>query len=142
MSNQKKPVTVKDIIEVIQEPDFDDVEVQDVNDVLERLDFIVPQTDDPSTPTFTFRAVTIGVIWCLFLSFVNTLLSFRTNSFGVGANVALILSYPIGLAWHATFTQGGFLNPGPFNVKEHTLIYLLAACGTGTPYGLIPRYDE
>ncbi|KAJ3119155.1 hypothetical protein HK100_000457 [Physocladia obscura] len=114
----------------------DDTEIQDINDVKERLDFIVPQTDDPTTPTFTVRAFTIGFVWCFFLSVVNTLLSFRTNAFGVGANVALILSYPIGLAWAALLPKGNIINPGPFNVKEHTLIYIFASCGTGTPYGL------
>jgi hypothetical protein len=33
--------------------DVDDVEVQDAMDVEHYLDFIVPKTDDPSTPAFT-----------------------------------------------------------------------------------------
>ncbi|KAJ3133536.1 hypothetical protein HK100_004326 [Physocladia obscura] len=134
--SQEEKVVEKDIDKVVLEAELDDTEIQDVNDVRERLDFIVPQTDDPSTPTFTVRAITIGTLWCIFLSVVNTLLSFRTNAFGIGANVALILSYPIGLFWHAVLPKGGILNPGPFNVKEHTIIYILASCGAGTPYGL------
>ncbi|KAJ3127217.1 hypothetical protein HK100_009876 [Physocladia obscura] len=115
----------------------EDTEVQDINNVKERLNGrFSGNTDDPSTPTFTVRAFTIGFFWCFFLSIVNTLLSFRTNSFGIGANVALILSYPIGLVWAALLPKGSIINPGPFNVKEHALIYVFASTGTGIPYGI------
>ncbi|KAJ3082111.1 hypothetical protein HDU99_003589, partial [Rhizoclosmatium hyalinum] len=55
-----------------------DVELEDIDDVEQRIDFIVPQTDDPSTSTFTVRSVVLGTFWCALLSFANTSLSFRT----------------------------------------------------------------
>ncbi|KAJ3015814.1 UNVERIFIED_CONTAM: hypothetical protein HDU68_012562 [Siphonaria sp. JEL0065] len=116
-------------------PDFeDDVELEDMKEIEERIDFIVPQTDDPNTPACTFRAVFIGTLWVVFLSFANTALSFRTNAFSVGANIALILSYPMGL-FLAAILPTGFLNPGPFSMKEHVLIYIISSCGF-QPYGI------
>ncbi|ORY45728.1 OPT superfamily oligopeptide transporter [Rhizoclosmatium globosum] len=87
----------------------DDVELSDIKEVEERIDFIVPQTDDPSTPAFTFRSVLL-------------------------ANIALILSYPMGLFLAAVLPSGA-LNPGPFSMKEHVLIYIMASCA-GVPYGI------
>ncbi|KAJ3133535.1 hypothetical protein HK100_004325 [Physocladia obscura] len=136
MSQEDEKMKIKEVEVFAQDIELDDTEVQDVNDIHNLSDFIVPQTDDPSTPTFTVRTITIGTVRCVFLSVINTLLSFRTNVFRIGANVALILSYPIGLAWHAAFPKGGIPNPGPFNVKEHKLIYIPSSCGAGTLYGL------
>ncbi|KAJ3141976.1 hypothetical protein HK100_004457 [Physocladia obscura] len=114
--------------------DLDDVEVTDVQDIIDRLDFIVPQTDDPSIPTLTFRAVLLGTLWGAGLSFANTLLAFRTSAFSVGANIAVILSYPMGV-FLASVLPSGILNPGPFTVKEHVLIYIMASCSS-QPYGI------
>jgi uncharacterized integral membrane protein len=62
---------------------------------------ITPQTDDPSTPAFTVRAVFLGCIWAVFLACCNVLFSFRTNSFSIPTGLAQLLSYPMGilLAW-------------------------------------------
>lgn len=41
--------------------------------------------------------------------------------------------------------MGGFLNPGPFSVKEHVLIYIIAGSAGGLPYGVdnvIGQYAE
>ncbi|ORY40178.1 OPT superfamily oligopeptide transporter [Rhizoclosmatium globosum] len=117
-------------------PDLEgDVELEDISDVEDRIDFIVPQTDDPSTPVFTVRSITLGTFWCILLSFANTALSFRTNAFAVGANVAIILSYPMGLFWAKALPSGNIINPGPFSLKEHVLIYIMASC-SGQPYGI------
>ncbi|ORY47245.1 OPT superfamily oligopeptide transporter, partial [Rhizoclosmatium globosum] len=97
---------------------------------------IVPQTDEPSTPAFTARAVFLGTLWVVLLSFANTALSFRTVAFSVGANIALILSYPMGLFLAAALPRSvPVLNPGPFSLKEHVLVYIMASCG-GVPYGI------
>ncbi|KAJ3291619.1 hypothetical protein HDU79_002189 [Rhizoclosmatium sp. JEL0117] len=33
-------------------------------------------------------------------------------------------TYPLGLLWHRIFPKHAFWNPGPFNVKEHVVIYI------------------
>ncbi|KAJ3064653.1 hypothetical protein HDU98_011960 [Podochytrium sp. JEL0797] len=90
----------------------DDVELSDITDVIERIEFIVPQTDDPSTSAFTVRSFVLGTFWCILLSFANTTLSFRSNPF-----------------------IGNIINPGPFTMKEHVLIFIMAS-SSQAPYGI------
>ncbi|KAI8903204.1 OPT oligopeptide transporter protein-domain-containing protein [Gorgonomyces haynaldii] len=96
---------------------------------------LTPQTDDPNTPAFTFRAVFLGCLWAVFLATANVLFSFRTNSFVIPTGLAQLLSYPMGvfLAW---ILPKGFLNPGPFSIKEHVLIFIIAGSAGGLPYGV------
>ncbi|KAI9342268.1 OPT oligopeptide transporter protein-domain-containing protein [Obelidium mucronatum] len=129
----EKEKQVNDLVEAHPELE-DDVELGDIKEVMERIDFIVPQSDDPNTPAFTFRSVFLGTFWVVLLSFANTALSFRTNAFYVNASVALILTYPLGLIL-AAILPSGILNPGPFSMKEHVLIYIIASCGY-QPYGI------
>jgi hypothetical protein len=58
------------------------------------------------------------------------LLSLRRPSIVITAIVAQLLSFPLGRAWgqympkkvFKIFGKSFSLNPGPFNIKEHTLI--------------------
>ncbi|KAI8823274.1 OPT oligopeptide transporter protein-domain-containing protein [Chytriomyces cf. hyalinus JEL632] len=111
-----------------------DTELDDIEQVESHLDFIVPQSDDPSTPAFTVRSVTLGIFWCIVLSFSNCVLSFRSVPFIIDGLVAAILAYPLGNLW-AALPYNKLLNPGPFTVKEHVLIYVMAATAT-VPYGI------
>ncbi|KAJ3069899.1 hypothetical protein HDU98_007049 [Podochytrium sp. JEL0797] len=116
-------------------PDMaDDAELSDAKFVEEHIEFIVPQTDDPSTPAFSFRAVFLGTVFAVILSFANTALSFRSNPFTISSTVAIIVSYPIGV-FMSKVLPSGFLNPGPFSMKEHVLIYIITSV-SGLPYGL------
>ncbi|KAJ3022876.1 UNVERIFIED_CONTAM: hypothetical protein HDU68_008900 [Siphonaria sp. JEL0065] len=108
--------------------------VEEAHDVAEHIEFIVPQTDDPNTPAFTFRSVFLGVVFAVLLSFANTALSFRSAPFAISAVVAVIVSYPMGL-FLAKVLPAGPLNPGPFSVKEHVLIYIMSSV-SGQPYGI------
>ncbi|KAJ3002390.1 UNVERIFIED_CONTAM: hypothetical protein HDU68_006258, partial [Siphonaria sp. JEL0065] len=108
--------------------------VEEAHDVAEHIEFIVPQTDDPNTPAFTFRSVFLGVLFAVLLSFANTALSFRSAPFAISAVVAVIVSYPMGL-FLAKILPAGPLNPGPFSVKEHVLIYIMSSV-SGQPYGI------
>ncbi|KAJ3012192.1 UNVERIFIED_CONTAM: hypothetical protein HDU68_001340, partial [Siphonaria sp. JEL0065] len=58
----EKDKQIHDYVEA--HPDLEeDVELEDIKEIEERIDFIVPQTDDPNTPAFTFRSIFIGTIW-------------------------------------------------------------------------------
>ena len=57
--------------------------------------------------------------------------------------VAQLISFPVGRAW-AKFVPnytvfGVQLNPGPFNVKEHVLITIMASVGSGSAYAVCQR---
>ncbi|KAI9150697.1 Glutathione transporter [Paramyrothecium foliicola] len=90
--------------------------------------------DDPSLPCLTLRMWTIGIVACLVGTGVNTLYTFRFPSISLSQSAIQFLAYPAGKAWEYTIPDWGFslfgkrhsLNPGPFNHKEHMLIYIMA----------------
>ncbi|CAL1384779.1 unnamed protein product [Linum trigynum] len=121
-------------------------EEEEVNDSpIEQVRLTVPITDDPTIPALTFRTWVLGVASCVFLSFLNQFFSFRSNALYVSSVSAQILVLPLGKLMAATlprkpifvvpFAKWSFtLNPGPFNLKEHVLITILANCGAhGAP---------
>jgi hypothetical protein len=78
---------------------------------------------------------TIALLFTTLGSGVNMLLSLRRPSITITSIVAQLLSYPCGVAWARWMPNWGFtlfgnrfsLNPGPFNMKEHTLIVVCAS---------------
>nr|KAJ3422003.1 hypothetical protein HK105_001565 [Polyrhizophydium stewartii] len=113
----------------------DESEGPDAISAEEYTSAIVPQADDPDMSSFTVRAFVLGTIWAVMLAFANTVFSFRTNSFIVPSSAATLLSYPMGV-FLARVLPSGILNPGPFTIKEHVLIYVMAASGGGLAYGI------
>lgn len=103
---------------------------------------VVDNTDDPSIPSSTIRAWVIGLSFVTVLAFINQMFSIRQPSITVMANVAQLLSYPVGRAAAAWLPDVGFtlfgvrhsLNPGKFSKKEHMLITIMANVGWHTPY--------
>ena len=73
---------------------------------------------------------TIAFIFTTLGSGINMLLSLRRPSIVITSIVAQLLSFPVGVAWGrwmpkwkvTAFGHTVHLNPGPFNIKEHTLI--------------------
>ncbi|KAK8165389.1 small oligopeptide transporter, OPT family [Phyllosticta citrichinensis] len=104
----------------------------------------VPGTDDDTIPVGTVRAWVLGMVMVTIGSALNMLFSLRSPSITVSSLVAQLVSYPLGVAWEKTLPDREFkigrlrfnLNPGPFNVKEHTLITIMAnvTFGNGVAY--------
>ncbi|PSN66496.1 OPT superfamily oligopeptide transporter [Corynespora cassiicola Philippines] len=90
--------------------------------------------DDPNLPCLTIRMWTIGTVFCLLGSGLNTLYTFRFPSISLSQSAVQFLAYPIGKACEYALPDWGIrlfgtrisLNPGPFNYKENILIYILA----------------
>ncbi|KAJ6785491.1 hypothetical protein PWT90_10569 [Aphanocladium album] len=105
---------------------------------------VVDNHDDPSTPVSTIRAWTIGILFSVFLAFINQLFSIRLPSIRFDTNIAQLLAYPLGRAWERwmpnTMIKIPFvaepipLNPGRFNKKEHMLIAIMANTSKSLPY--------
>lgn len=84
---------------------------------------------DEDLPCNTVRAWTIGLGLVVVGASANTLFSLRSPSISLGSLIAQIIAYPIGRAWeqfmpqkhYQTFGIRWSLNPGPFNVKEHSM---------------------
>ncbi|KAI1173495.1 OPT family small oligopeptide transporter [Nemania sp. FL0916] len=90
----------------------------------------------------TIRAWIIGLLFVTVVSGANMLLSMRTPAINFPAIVTLLLSYPVGCLWAATMPTRVFntfgvkwtLNTGPFTIKEHVVITLMANVTVGYAY--------
>ncbi|PVG00827.1 putative isp4-oligopeptide transporter [Serendipita vermifera] len=115
----------------------------------------VANTDDVSMPTNTFRMWLLGMLFTVLISGLNQFFSMRYPSVQITALVAQLLALPAGKICERIFTARYFtitlpnfpkrngcwthryrftLNPGPFNVKEHTLITVMANVVAGGAY--------
>ncbi|KAF8063463.1 OPT oligopeptide transporter [Lyophyllum atratum] len=98
----------------------------------------VANTDDPSIPVSTIRSWTLGMIWAILVPGLNQFFFFRYPSVTVTGIVAQLLSFPIGRAWARFMPNvkifGLELNPGPFSIKEHVLITIMATVGYQSAY--------
>ncbi|PNY24300.1 Sexual differentiation process protein isp4 [Tolypocladium capitatum] len=118
----------------------------------------VPPTDE-DVPINTLRAWFIGVLTCTMVAVCNVLLGLRRSPMSISATVVQLLHHHLRCRFAArdltrTFRSGCFfarslpdksftvfgkqfrLNPGPFNVKEHTIITIMTAAGTTSSYAL------
>ena len=101
----------------------------------------VPATDEVM-PANTIRAWVLGILLSILGAAVNTLFSMRNPSISLGTIVAQLIAYFLGNLWAKflpnrqfnTFGLKWNLNPGPFNVKEHTVIVVMAGVSYGTAY--------
>ncbi|XP_073302694.1 oligopeptide transporter 3-like [Primulina huaijiensis] len=105
---------------------------------VEEVALVVPETDDPTLPVMTFRAWVLGITLCTILIFFNTFFIYRTQPLTISAILMQIMALPLGKFMAATLPKRTFrvfgrwsfsLNPGPFNIKEHVIITVMANCG-------------
>jgi len=111
-----------------------------IDEIYDIVDAVVPRTDDPTLPALTLRVWILGTFFGFILAAMNTLFTFRTNPLSVSPYIAVLLSFPLGrlMAFLPSINLGfGVnLNPGPFNFKEHGLIYVFASTCSGPAYAL------
>ncbi|ORY50514.1 OPT superfamily oligopeptide transporter [Rhizoclosmatium globosum] len=130
----------KKLDEFIQENHLEeDVEVSDIADILERIEFIVPQTDDPSPPPL-----------------LGELLSWESSG-GASLDRKHSPLIPNQRHFHSNFLRSHFDipngcilcqspsfrwldQPRPFSMKEHVLSYVISSSGGGYPYGIDNYY--
>ncbi|KAI0035859.1 OPT oligopeptide transporter [Vararia minispora EC-137] len=125
--------------ELSEDPNFDPSHMQFEDDSpYPEVRSSVSNTDDPSMPVSTFRAWFLGLIWAIVIPGVNQFFSFRFPSVTITTLVPLLLSYPILSFWTrvvpAVKVFGISLNPGPFNVKEHVIVTIMASVASSSAY--------
>lgn len=121
----------------------------------------VSNVDDPEMPALTFRMWVIGLVLCMIGSALNVFFNFRQPAPQVIPLVLVLLSYPCGklaafslpikmfrlrlpIPWPERLGGKGWkgfelsfsLNPGPWNIKEHVLVFIMANVAVGSPYAL------
>lgn len=97
---------------------------------------------DEDVPANTIRAWTIGMFLVVVGASMNTLFSLRSPSIGLGALIAQIIAWPLGHGWakvmpktqYNTFGLKWSLNPAPFNIKEHSIIVVMASVSFSAAY--------
>ncbi|PIL32526.1 transporter [Ganoderma sinense ZZ0214-1] len=129
---------------MVTSPEFDDPNIDpdalplDDDSPYPEVRSAVANTDDPDMPVNTIRAWVIGVIWAILLPGMNQFFFFRLPGVTVTGIVAQLLSFPLGRLWALCMPKvkifGVSLNPGPFTVKEHVIIFLMANVGYQSAY--------
>ncbi|CAH7680959.1 OPT family small oligopeptide transporter [Phakopsora pachyrhizi] len=103
---------------------------------------IVDAFDDPKTPVTTFRMWFIGLLLVIIGTGVNQFFAPRLPSISLSITFAQLISYPMGRFLASVLPTRIFrirnysfsLNPGPFNMKEHMLISIMANVSFGGAY--------
>ncbi|KAF2453513.1 OPT family small oligopeptide transporter [Lineolata rhizophorae] len=111
------------------------------NSPYEEVRAAVPNWDE-EMPANTIRAWVLGMTLSIIGSGINTLFSLRQPSISIGAVVAQLVSFALGKAWarwlpskqRTLFGIRWNLNPGPFNVKEHAVIIVMASVSFSQAY--------
>ncbi|KAF9456897.1 peptide transporter MTD1 [Collybia nuda] len=108
-------------------------------DVATRL---ISLEDDPTLPVFTFRMWFLGIGLACFGSVLGQIFYFRPQTVYVSQLFIQIIGYILGRVLEEIIPGSGnlhdrmktkdtafwrFLNPGPFNIKEHVAITILAS---------------
>jgi hypothetical protein len=101
----------------------------------------VRNTDDESIAN-TVRAWILGMLFVTIVAAINMFLSMRAPAITVPVVVVILLVYPIGELWarvvpmkkFRTFGIEWTFNPGPWTIKEHTVVTLMANVTSGYPY--------
>ncbi|VDB95509.1 unnamed protein product [Peniophora sp. CBMAI 1063] len=135
-------VSIKDLTEAVdfvEDPNFDpNALVLEDDSPYPEVRSAVSNTDDPEMPCATFRAWFIGIIWAILIPGVNQFFFFRFPSVSINSLVPQLLSFPIVKLWARYVPRvkvfGYSLNPGPFTVKEHVIIVVMASVGAGSAY--------
>ncbi|KAF7307796.1 OPT oligopeptide transporter [Mycena kentingensis (nom. inval.)] len=100
---------------------------------------ILSTHDDPELPSVTFRSLFLGIGLSAFASVLATIYTFKPQNASVSQLFCLIIAYVLGTAMHSVIPSHGFwryLNPGPFNIKEHTFIVIMSGTASNVAVGM------
>ncbi|KAJ7776309.1 OPT oligopeptide transporter protein-domain-containing protein [Mycena metata] len=122
--------------------DFDAIEEED--SPFPEVRASVSNIDDPDMPALTFRMWFVGLFLCTVSSSLNVFFNFRSPAPSVVPVALLLIAHPFGkfLAYILPITTYRFrsfefsFNPGPWNIKEHVLVFIMANVAVGNPYAI------
>ncbi|KAI9364147.1 OPT family small oligopeptide transporter [Pilaira anomala] len=105
----------------------EDIDIQVVNE-------LATVKDDTSLPCYTVRVFVTGIALACLSSSVYQLMVFKPVGLPLTNTFMLMIAYVFCNAWARYLPQGRWLNPGPFNVKEHTCIYVIVSAANTSAY--------
>ncbi|CAO3663761.1 unnamed protein product [Rhizopus stolonifer] len=108
--------------------DVDEIDIAIINDVT-----IVD--DDPELLSFTVRGFVIGIILSALSASVHQLMAFKPVGVSLSSVFMLVVAYVFCTAWYKLLPKGGWINPAPFNYKEHACVYVMVSAANTSVYG-------
>ncbi|KAF8893178.1 OPT oligopeptide transporter protein-domain-containing protein [Gymnopilus junonius] len=106
---------------------------------------VISTRDDHELPVMTFRAMFLGLGLSAFSSVLATIYTFKPQNASVSQLFCLIIAYILGIGMAALPRHGlwRYVNPGPFNIKEHTVIVIMSstASSVATAMEIIAALD-
>ncbi|KAJ6476707.1 peptide transporter MTD1 [Mycena vitilis] len=135
---------------------YDDVRAIDLDDtgkerpIVTDVDVatrLISLEDDPTLPAFTFRMWFLGLGLSCFGAVLGQIFYFRPQTISVSQLFLQILAYILGVLMQEFIPGPGntrygfktpdnafwrFMNPGPFNLKEHVAITIFASTAAGS----------
>ncbi|KAF2718520.1 OPT superfamily oligopeptide transporter [Polychaeton citri CBS 116435] len=99
-------------------------------------------TDNEEEVANTFRAWVLGFLFVTVASGINMFLYMRSPAITIATVVIILLVHPIGVSWAKVMPTRKFntfglvwsLHPGPFTMKEHAVVTLMANVTYGYAY--------
>lgn len=106
----------------------------------EDINEVVVINDDFNMPANTLRMWVLCFVLGSVLGGVDAFFTLRFPTISIGGIVAQLIAFPLGNLWHMVVPdwhigRGKYrvaLNPGPFNIKEHSLVFIFANSLTST----------
>ncbi|KAJ7872830.1 hypothetical protein B0H14DRAFT_3131471, partial [Mycena olivaceomarginata] len=117
------------VTEVDSEEDVNIGVIENTEDVAIQCLFVGPRS------VFPFKICG----WVLITSKPATVYTFKPQNASVSQLFSLIIEYVLGTAMHSVIPSHGvwrYLNPGPFNLKEHTVITIMSGTASNVATGM------
>ncbi|KAI0687104.1 OPT oligopeptide transporter [Cytidiella melzeri] len=128
--------------------DFDFDGMEDEDSPYAEVRASVSNIDDPEMPCLTLRMWVVGMVLLAIVAAANLFFNFRSPAPLISPNTIVLAAHPIGklmayalpiTTYHLPRWLGGSefsLNPGPWNIKEHACVYMMANIASGAPYAI------
>ncbi|WWD01467.1 OPT family small oligopeptide transporter [Kwoniella sp. B9012] len=123
-------VSVNEVNDKGYEPRIEQEEVIVVENADQLVAHVVDPRDDPDLPVLTFRFWFLGAGLACFGAVLAEIYYFKPQNASVSALFQLIIAYVLGNLMAAVIPSKGkwrYLNPGPFNIKEHAAIVIFSS---------------
>ncbi|KAG1139123.1 hypothetical protein G6F37_009983 [Rhizopus arrhizus] len=115
---------------------FDEAHFEETDEIdIAIVNEVTITEDDPELLCFTIRSFVIGILLSALSASVYQLMMFKPVGVPLSSVFLLIVAYVFCTAWYRLLPKGGWLNPAPFNYKEHACIYIMVSSANTSAYG-------
>ncbi|KAI8617587.1 OPT oligopeptide transporter protein-domain-containing protein [Chytriomyces sp. MP71] len=123
----------KEVMPTFEEPNAS----FDIDEIVDDFGFgavakIVSVEDDASLPLLTFRFFVLSLILSVFGGILGQIFYFKPQTLTISTLFHQLASYFGGIFMAWILPKGTWLNPGPFNIKEHVLIATTASTASSS----------